>query len=92
MFKNKQSKEFHNRYESLIINLTQLLQECFEALLKLLEWSWNTFHSITMEIDSMKGNSYLLAMTDLGKLVYISRACLRLLKIFVTEVYPDGGM
>ena len=67
------------------------LQECFEALLKLLEWSWNTFHSIAREVDTTKGGSHLGAMTDLKKLVYISRACLRLLKIYVTEIYPDGG-
>ena len=66
-------------------------QECFEALLKLLEWSWNTFHSIAREVDTSKGGNHLGAMTDLKKLVYISRACLRLLKIYVTEIYPDGG-
>ena len=60
-------------------------------MLKLLEWSWNTFHSIAREVDTSKGGSHLGAMTDLKKLVYISRACLRLLKIYVTEIYPDGG-
>ena len=42
-------------------------------------------------MDTSKGGSHLGAMTDLKKLVYISRACLRLLKIYVTEIYPDGG-
>jgi len=38
-----------------------------------------------------RGTGHLGAITDLQKLVYICRACLRLLKIFITEVYPDGG-
>ncbi|KAL4230611.1 E3 ubiquitin-protein ligase mycbp2 [Mactra antiquata] len=66
--------------------------ECFEALLKLLEWSWNTFHSIAQDLDSTRGSSHLGAITDLKKLVYISRACLRLLKIFINEIYPDGAV
>jgi E3 ubiquitin-protein ligase MYCBP2 len=68
-----------------------ILKENFEALLKLLEWSWNTFHSIAQDLDTSRGSSHLGAITDLQKLVYISRACLRLLKTYINEVYPDGG-
>ncbi|XP_053398701.1 E3 ubiquitin-protein ligase MYCBP2-like isoform X4 [Mercenaria mercenaria] len=64
--------------------------ENFESLLKLLEWSWNTFHSIAQDLDTTRGSSHLGAVTDLQKLVYISRACLRLLKTYINEVYPDG--
>ena len=60
-------------------------------MLKLLEWSWNTFHAIAQDMDMSRGTGHLGAITDLQKLVYICRACLRLLKIFITEVYPDGG-
>ncbi|WAQ99892.1 MYCB2-like protein [Mya arenaria] len=66
--------------------------ESFEAILKLLDWAWNTFHSIASDLDTSRGPSHLGAVTDLQKLVYISRACLRLLKMFITEIYPDGTL
>ena len=66
------------------------LQQCFEAVLQLLEWSWSASHT-AMEVDGLKGDGYQAALADMSRLVYISRACLRLLRIYVNEVYPDGG-
>ena len=66
------------------------LQQCFEAVLKLLEWSWSASHT-AIEVDGLKGDSLQAALADMGRLVYISRACLRLLRTYVNEVYPDGG-
>ncbi|XP_048243746.1 E3 ubiquitin-protein ligase MYCBP2-like isoform X7 [Haliotis rufescens] len=63
---------------------------CFESLLRLLEWGWTTFHTAISEIDGLKGPNYEAAASDLQRLVYICRACLRLIRIYVNEVYPDG--
>ncbi|KAL3880398.1 hypothetical protein ACJMK2_032642, partial [Sinanodonta woodiana] len=63
--------------------------ECFDALLRLLEWSWNTFHSVTLDMDQVD-DSYVGTLGDLHRLVYICCACLRLIKTYVTEIYPDG--
>ncbi|KAL5012682.1 hypothetical protein ScPMuIL_011233 [Solemya velum] len=63
---------------------------CFEALLHLLEWSVGTFHSSAMEVDGLKGDNYAAAVSDLHRLVYISNACLRIIRMFVAEIYPDG--
>ncbi|XP_052283534.1 E3 ubiquitin-protein ligase MYCBP2-like isoform X2 [Dreissena polymorpha] len=71
---------------------TTVSPESFKALLRLLDWSWNTFHSIAQDLDMSHGSSHLGAVTDLQKLVYICRAALRLLKMFVTEIYPDGTL
>ena len=66
------------------------LQQCFEAVLQLLDWSWSASHT-AVEVDGLKGDGYQAALADMSRLVYISRACLRLLRIYVNEVYPDGG-
>ena len=58
--------------------------------MKLLEWSWSASHT-AIEVDGLKGDSLQAALADMGRLVYISRACLRLLRTYVNEVYPDGG-
>ncbi|XP_041356631.1 E3 ubiquitin-protein ligase MYCBP2-like isoform X3 [Gigantopelta aegis] len=61
-----------------------------EALLQLLEWGWMTFHTSMREIDGLKGIHFTAAITDLHRLVYICKACLRLMKIYINEIYPDG--
>ena len=66
-------------------------QECFESLLKLLNWSWNTFCVAVVEVQGMKGTSLTAALLDLERLVYISTASLRLTKVYVNEVYPIHG-
>jgi E3 ubiquitin-protein ligase MYCBP2 len=43
-----------------------------------------------MDMDGLKGDGYQAALADMSRLVYISRACLRLIRIFVNEMYPDG--
>ncbi|XP_069130438.1 LOW QUALITY PROTEIN: E3 ubiquitin-protein ligase MYCBP2-like [Argopecten irradians] len=65
--------------------------ENFEALLKLLQWSWNTFHSSLGEMDGLKGDNYMAALSDLRRVVYICKASLCLLRIYVTQIYPDGN-
>lgn len=44
-----------------------------------------------LETDGLKGNNLGAALADIQRLVYITRACLRLIKTYVTQIYPNGG-
>ncbi|XP_062580615.1 E3 ubiquitin-protein ligase MYCBP2-like [Saccostrea cucullata] len=63
----------------------------FEALQKLLEWSWTSFNTALLETDGLKGDNLAAALADIQRLVYITRACLRLIKTYVTQIYPNGA-
>lgn len=76
----------------LLYEFVILTQECFESLLKMLQWSWNTFCAVVGEMQGLKGISLTAVMLDLERLVYISTAGLRLLKMYIREVYPSDGM
>lgn len=60
-------------------------RECFQSLLSLLQWSWNTFKWGIVE-----GQSHKISYTslELERLVYISRASLRLICTYTNEIYP----
>ncbi|XP_056648043.1 E3 ubiquitin-protein ligase MYCBP2 isoform X1 [Diorhabda sublineata] len=60
-------------------------KECFQSLLSLLQWSWNTFKWGIME-----GQTHKVSYTslELERLVYISRASLRLICTYTNEIYP----
>lgn len=73
------------------MTLQSLSQDCFDSLLKLLGWSWNTYNVAMSEVHDLKGDNHKAAISDLTRLVYISTASLRLIKIYINEVYPDGG-
>lgn len=60
-------------------------KECFQSLLSLLQWSWNTFKWGAIEGQTVK-NVY--TNLELERLVYISRASLRLICIYTNEIYP----
>ncbi|CAE1311209.1 MYCBP2 [Acanthosepion pharaonis] len=64
--------------------------DCFDALLSLLEWAWSSFHASAVEVDGLKGISRTAVVLDLQRFVYICKACLRLIKIYINEVYSDG--
>ena len=66
-------------------------QECFDSLLKLLNWSWNTFCAALHDTRDLRGTSLAAAMLDLERLVYVSTACLRLINVFINQVYPNQG-
>lgn len=66
-------------------------QECFEALLSLIQWSWTTFNSSIVEADGIKGDNYNAALSDIKQLVYVNKACLRLIRTYVGQIYPDGS-
>lgn len=61
-------------------------KECFQSLLSLLQWSWNTFKWGVADGQSTK-NMY--TNLELDRLVYISRASLRLIRNYTNEIYPN---
>jgi hypothetical protein len=69
------------------------LQECFQSLLALLQWSWNTFKAGLNDISHISSSTsgHLAALLDLERLVYISQASLRLLRTYTNEIYPNNG-
>ncbi|XP_069950165.1 E3 ubiquitin-protein ligase MYCBP2 isoform X3 [Cherax quadricarinatus] len=67
--------------------------DVFQSLLDLLGWAWSTLRSCVGEQVSHVGStgaSPTVAMLDLQRLVYICCACLRLLRIYINEVYPNS--
>nr|CAD7599383.1 unnamed protein product [Timema genevievae] len=66
-------------------------KECFQSLLALLQWSWNTFKAGLVDISHLSSStsSHLVALLDLERLVYISRASLRLVRTYTNELYPN---
>ena len=74
--------------------------ECFEALLRLLSWSWSTFCAAVHDTrdlrgatirNSRAGSSVNAALLDVQRLVYVSTACLRLINVFINQCYPLRG-
>jgi hypothetical protein len=74
-------------------SLLSWLQECFQSLLALLQWSWNTFKAGLIDISHISSSmsGHLAALLDLERLVYISQASLRLLRTYTNEIYPNNG-
>ncbi|KAL1131016.1 hypothetical protein AAG570_012254, partial [Ranatra chinensis] len=65
-----------------------------QSLLALLQWSWNTFKVglIDMTDTAYYGSDqfeYQVAYQEQERLVYISKACLRLLRMYTNEIYPN---
>lgn len=65
--------------------------ECFNACCTLLQWSWNTFKAALLDVGSSTYNLHA-ALLDLERLVFISRASLRLLTAYTNEIYPNQGI
>lgn len=61
-------------------------KECFQSLLSLLQWSWNTFKVAFVETQQI---SQTYTQLELERLVYISRAGLRLIRTYINEIYPN---
>ncbi|XP_014287849.1 E3 ubiquitin-protein ligase MYCBP2 isoform X3 [Halyomorpha halys] len=65
-----------------------------QSLLALLQWSWNTFKVGLLEMInavyvSAEQYEYRVAMQEQERLVYISKASLRLLRMYTNEIYPN---
>ncbi|KAJ0183671.1 hypothetical protein K1T71_000094 [Dendrolimus kikuchii] len=64
---------------------------CFKSLISLLLWSWSTFQEVILDTNGLLAINYqkLIMMKYQKRLVYITRACLRLVKSYIIEIYPQ---
>lgn len=67
-------------------------QECFESLLSILHWSWTTLVLGVEELRGLKGFQYTATLLDLERLRFVGTCCLRLLRVYICEIYPISGM
>lgn len=63
-------------------------KECFENLVLLLNWAWGTFKVTLNELKDKKKLPQTTAA--LNRLFYINKACLRLLRKYTNEIYPNS--
>ncbi|XP_076245488.1 MYC binding protein highwire [Calliopsis andreniformis] len=63
-------------------------KECFQSLISLLQWSWNTLKAALNDSVSHT-NSSSHTVLEMERLVYISKASLRLLRTYTNEIYPN---
>ncbi|XP_038216347.1 E3 ubiquitin-protein ligase highwire [Zerene cesonia] len=66
---------------------------CFKSLITLLQWSWSTFKEILLDTNGQIPINYhkLNVMKNQKRLVYIIRACLRIVKSYINEIYPQNN-
>lgn len=66
---------------------------CFKSLITLLQWSWDTFKEIILETNGLVPINYqkLTVMKHQKRLVYVIRACLRLVRSYINEIYPQNN-
>ncbi|CAB3259025.1 unnamed protein product [Arctia plantaginis] len=66
---------------------------CFKSLITLLQWSWDTFKEIIMETNGLVPINYqkLTVMKHQKRLVYVIKACLRLARSYINEIYPQNS-
>ncbi|RVE51528.1 hypothetical protein evm_003798 [Chilo suppressalis] len=66
---------------------------CFHSLITLLQWSWTTFKEVILETNGQIPINYqkLTVMKHQKRLVYVIRACLRLVKSYINEIYPQNN-
>ncbi|XP_035377127.1 E3 ubiquitin-protein ligase MYCBP2 isoform X5 [Electrophorus electricus] len=62
--------------------------ECFESLLSVLHWSWTTLVLGVEELRGLKGFQYTATLLDLERLRFVGTCCLRLLRVYICEIYP----
>lgn len=62
-------------------------KDCFQSLISLLQWSWNTLKA-GLSDTRLPSTSYHFVL-EMDHLVYISEASLRLLRMYTNEIYPN---
>ncbi|XP_035719406.1 E3 ubiquitin-protein ligase MYCBP2-like isoform X2 [Vespa mandarinia] len=63
-------------------------KDCFQSLISLLQWSWNTLKAGLADVAVHIASSSHVFL-EMERLVYISKASLRLLRIYTNEIYPN---
>lgn len=84
---------FHILYNTLSVLLyfCVLLKECFDSLLSILHWSWTTLVLGVEELRGLKGFQYTATLLDLERLRFVGTCCLRLLRVYICEIFPIAG-
>ncbi|XP_048488841.1 E3 ubiquitin-protein ligase MYCBP2 [Plutella xylostella] len=86
----------HDQGEPVIVLTKNISRKvtvsCFRSLITLLHWSWSTFKGILLDTNGQVPINYqkLNTMKHQKRLVYVVRACLRLTKSYINEVYPQN--
>ncbi|KAJ8253382.1 hypothetical protein GJAV_G00212310 [Gymnothorax javanicus] len=62
--------------------------ECFESLLSILHWSWSTLVLGVEELRGLKGFQFTATLLDLERLRFVGTCCLRLLRVYICEIFP----
>ncbi|XP_030198582.1 E3 ubiquitin-protein ligase MYCBP2 isoform X5 [Gadus morhua] len=62
--------------------------ECFDSLLSVLHWSWTTLVLGVEELRGLKGFQYTATLLDLERLRFVGTCCLRLLRVYICEIFP----
>lgn len=68
-----------------------LVKECFDSLLSILHWSWTTLVLGVEELRGLKGFQYTATLLDLERLRFVGTCCLRLLRVYICEIFPIAG-
>ncbi|XP_034942184.1 E3 ubiquitin-protein ligase MYCBP2-like [Chelonus insularis] len=64
-------------------------KDCFQSLISLLQWSWNTLKAgLSESVHRLPSTSHH-SVLEMDHLVYISEASLRLLRTYTNEIYPN---
>lgn len=66
-------------------------KECFQSLISLLQWSWNTLKAGLADA-AVHSASSTHALLEMERLVYISKASLRLIRTYTNEIYPNHAV
>ncbi|XP_063706462.1 E3 ubiquitin-protein ligase highwire-like [Culicoides brevitarsis] len=66
-----------------------LSAECFESLICLLKWSWNSL-KITIN-ETAETKKFRINRVSTNILTYLCKVCLRLLRKYTNEIYPNHG-
>lgn len=65
-------------------------KECFESLVVLLNWSWDTFKINLRE--QREKTRFLQVKQSLEYLIYVNKSCLRLVRNYTNEIYPHRSL
>ncbi|XP_074101339.1 MYC binding protein highwire isoform X2 [Cotesia typhae] len=64
-------------------------KDCFQSLISLLQWSWNTLKAGLSDTSHRLPTTSYHSVLEMDHLVYISNASLRLLRTYTNEIYPN---
>ncbi|XP_028043251.1 E3 ubiquitin-protein ligase MYCBP2 isoform X2 [Bombyx mandarina] len=66
---------------------------CFRSLISLLTWGWASLKEFILDTNGQIPITYqkLLLMKQQKRLVYVVRSCLRLVKFYINEIYPQNN-